>query len=99
MVAAALVFPFYVVWRYRYLRIHGPNERFVTIRRGFIMLGLILGAALYVLLGLSMFAPQGVPTFYRLAERGYLAFVVPLIFLDVILNAVLSAERALSGRR
>jgi hypothetical protein len=71
LIVAVVVYPMYLVQRYR-----------------------VGGALLYAVLVIAILAPDVEPSVSRFVHAGGLAMIVPIIFIDVMLGAVLSPERA-----
>jgi hypothetical protein len=99
IVAASILFPVYAIWRYRIISVDGEGEKVATLRRTFVLLGIGLSLAAYVILVVGIFSPTIVSSLSRFIESGGLAGVVPLIFVDVALGAIFSRERALRRRQ
>jgi hypothetical protein len=92
IVVAALAWPAYVIRRYRAIRRGAtPEEASARFKRQIV----VGGAICYIALVIAVLAPTVSPALTGFVEKGGLAAVVPLIFVDVLLAAVFSEARAL----
>ncbi len=98
IIAAAILFPAYVIMRYCAIVRVGDGDVVVSLRRRFIRMGIALSVAVAVVLFIGIFYQSVSRSLSRFVEAGGLAAVVPLIFVDVVLGAVFSRERALRRR-
>src|SRR3954469_9067816 len=81
IVVAALGWPTYVVRRYRAIR-RGATPEQATAR--FKRQTLVGGAICYAVLVIAVLAPTASPALSGFVEKGGLAAVVPLIFVDFL---------------
>ena len=95
IVAAALVYPVYVIWRFAHLRRHGLTDAFGAASKRFLKAALVGGVLMYGILALAMFWPQVAPVLTNFIGEGGLALIVPVIFLNFLLSAILSESNAL----
>lgn len=91
VVVAAVVWPVYVVRRYRAIRRGATAEEASARFRRQTIIG---GAICYAVLVVAVFAPAVSEPLSAFVERGGLAAIVPLIGVDLALGAVFSEARA-----
>ena len=91
IIVAALGWPIYVVRRYRAIRRGAtPVEASARYKRQTV----VGGAICYVVLAIAVLMPTVSPALSEFVEKGGLAAVVPLIFIDVLLGAIFGDVRA-----